>query len=123
MPPHNLPLTVLGTGILWFGWFGFNTGSALAANGVAAQALVNTQLSAATGMLRRLLVERTKTGHATVLGACSGAVAGLVAITPCAGFVGGVAPLIIGTIAGMAWYFALSIEARMNWDDTSTSSP
>jgi len=118
MPPHNLPLTVLGTGILWFGWFGFNAGSALAADGVAAQALVNTQLGAATGMLGWLLVERIKTGHATVLGACSGAVAGLVAITPCAGFVGGVAPLIIGTIAGVACYFALFIKAKMNWDDS-----
>ena len=118
MPPHNLPLTVLGTGILWFGWFGFNAGSALAADGVAAQALVNTQLGAATGMLGWLLVERIKTGHATVLGACSGAVAGLVAITPCAGFVGGVAPMIIGTIAGVACYFALFIKAKMNWDDS-----
>jgi len=118
MPPHNLPLTVLGTGILWFGWFGFNAGSALAANGVAAQALVNTQLGAATGMLGWLLVERIKTGNATALGACSGAVAGLVAITPCAGFVGGVAPLIIGTIAGIACYFALFIKAKMNWDDS-----
>ncbi len=118
MPPHNLPLTVLGTGILWFGWFGFNAGSALAADGVAAQALVNTQLGAATGMLGWLLVERIKTGHATVLGACSGAVAGLVAITPGAGFVGGVAPLIIGTIAGIACYFALFIKANMNWDDS-----
>ncbi|BAN01323.1 ammonium transporter [Ilumatobacter coccineus] len=118
MPPHNLPLTVLGTGILWFGWFGFNAGSALAADGVAAQALVNTQLGAATGMLGWLLVERIKTGHATTLGACSGAVAGLVAITPCAGFVGGVAPLIIGSIAGAACYFALFIKAKMNWDDS-----
>ncbi len=118
MPPHNLPLTVLGTGILWFGWFGFNAGSALAADGVAAQALVNTQLGAATGMLGWLLVERIKTGHATVLGACSGAVAGLVAITPCAGFVGGAAPLVIGTIAGVACYFALFIKAKMNWDDS-----
>jgi len=118
MPPHNLPLTVLGTGILWFGWFGFNAGSALAADGVAAQALVNTQLGAATGMLGWLLVERIKTGHATVLGACSGAVAGLVAITTGAGFVGGVAPMIIGTVAGVACYFALFIKAKMNWDDS-----
>ena len=118
MPPHNLPLTVLGPGILWFGWFGFNAGSALAADGVAAQALVNTQLGAATGMLGWLLVERIKTGHATVLGACSGAVAGLVAITPGAGFVGGVAPMIIGTVAGVACYFALFIKAKMNWDDS-----
>jgi ammonium transporter, Amt family len=118
MPPHNLPLTVLGTGILWFGWFGFNAGSALAANGVAAQALVNTQLGAATGMLGWLAIEKVKTGHATTLGACSGAVAGLVAITPCAGFVGGAAPLIIGTLAGVVCYLALSIKAKMNWDDS-----
>ena len=89
MPPHSLPLTLLGTGILWFGWFGFNAGSALAANGLAAQALVNTQLAAAAGMIGWLALERARTGHATTLGAASGAVAGLVAITPCAGFVGG----------------------------------
>ena len=82
MPPHNLPFTVLGTGILWFGWIGFNAGSALAANGIAAQAVVNTHLAAATGMLGWLLVEKIRSGHATVLGACSGAVAGLVAISP-----------------------------------------
>ena len=89
MPPHSLPLTLLGTGILWFGWFGFNAGSALGANGVAAQAFMNTHLAAAAAMLGWLLVERLKGGHATTLGAASGAVAGLVAITPCAGFVGG----------------------------------
>ena len=118
MPPHNLPFTVLGTGILWFGWIGFNAGSALAANGQAAQAVVNTHLAAATGMLGWLLVERLKTGHATTLGACSGAVAGLVAITPCAGFVGGASPLIIGAIAGAVCYLALSIKEKMNWDDS-----
>jgi Amt family ammonium transporter len=118
MPPHNLPLTMLGTGILWFGWIGFNAGSALAADGVAAQALVNTHLAAAAGMLGWLVVERIKTGHATTLGAASGAVAGLVAITPCAGFVGGVAPLIIGGLAGVICVFALGIKARMNWDDS-----
>ena len=118
MPPHNLPLTMLGTGILWFGWIGFNAGSALAADGVAAQAMVNTQLAAAAGMLGWLLVERIKTGHATTLGAASGAVAGLVAITPCAGFVGGVAPMIIGALAGVICVFALTIKARMNWDDS-----
>ena len=89
MPPHSLPLTLLGTGILWFGWFGFNAGSALAANGVAAQAFINTFVAAAAAMLGWLVVERIKGGHATTLGAASGAVAGLVAITPCAGFVGG----------------------------------
>ncbi len=87
-PPHSLPLTLLGTGILWFGWFGFNAGSALAANGIAAQAFVNTHMAAAAALLGWLLFERIRGGHATTLGAASGAVAGLVAITPCAGFVG-----------------------------------
>ncbi|MGK0273915.1 MAG: Amt family ammonium transporter [Ilumatobacter sp.] len=118
MPPHNLPLTVLGTGILWFGWFGFNAGSGLAADGLAAQALVNTHLAASAGMLGWLLVERWKGGHATVLGACSGAVAGLVAITPCAGFVGGASPLIIGFTAGALCFLALTIKEKMNWDDS-----
>jgi Amt family ammonium transporter len=118
MPPHNLPYTVLGTGILWFGWFGFNAGSALAADAVAAQALVNTHLAAAAGMLGWLVVERVKAGHATVLGACSGAVAGLVAITPCAGFVGDMSPIIIGLIAGAGCYFALQLKELLRLDDS-----
>ncbi len=118
MPPHNLPQTVLGTGILWFGWIGFNAGSALAANGIAAQALVNTHLAAAAGMLGWLLVEKAKTGHATTLGACSGAVAGLVAITPCAGFVGGASPLIIGGLAGIVCYLALRLKEVLRLDDS-----
>ena len=118
MPPHDLPLTMLGTGILWFGWIGFNAGSGLAADGVAAQALVNTHLAAAAGMLGWLLVERIRSGHATTLGAASGAVAGLVAITPCAGFVGGVSPLVIGAVAGMVCFLALFIKEKMDWDDS-----
>jgi Amt family ammonium transporter len=118
MPPHNLPLTVLGTGILWFGWFGFNAGSALAADGVAAQALVNTHLAAAAGMLGWLVVERVRTGHPTVLGACSGAVAGLVAITPCAGFVGDMSPIVIGLIAGVGCYLALQVKEVLRLDDS-----
>jgi len=118
MPPHNLPFTVLGTGILWFGWFGFNAGSALLANGLAAQALVNTHLAAASGMLAWLLVEKLRAGHATTLGAASGAVAGLVAITPCAGFVGGAAPIIIGLVAGAVCYLALTLKTRFNFDDS-----
>ena len=118
MPPHNLPLTVLGTGILWFGWFGFNAGSALAADGIASQALVNTHLAAASAMLGWLIVERIKTGHATTLGACSGAVAGLVAITPCAGFVGDMSPVYIGLIAGVGCYLALSIKSALRLDDS-----
>jgi len=118
MPPHNLPFTMLGTGILWFGWFGFNAGSALAANGIAAQAIVNTQLGAAAGMLGWLLVEKMKSGKATTLGAASGAVAGLVAITPGAGFVGQMSPLIIGFLAGVGCYLALGLKERFHWDDS-----
>jgi Amt family ammonium transporter len=118
MPPHNLPFTVLGTGILWFGWFGFNAGSALAANGVAAQALVNTHLAAAAGMLGWLITEKIKAGHATTLGACSGAVAGLVAITPCAGYVGQASPLLIGLAAGVVCYLALSLKGKLRLDDS-----
>jgi ammonium transporter, Amt family len=118
MPPHSLPLTVLGTGILWFGWFGFNAGSALAANGLAAQALMNTHLAAAAGMLGWLVVERLTTGHATTLGGASGAVAGLFAITPCAGFVGGMAPIVIGVAAGALCYLALKLKFRFGFDDS-----
>ena len=118
MPPHNLPFTVLGTGILWFGWFGFNAGSALAANGLASQALVNTHLAAASAMLSWLLVEKLRAGHATTLGAASGAVAGLVAITPCAGFVGGMAPIIIGLTAGAVCYLALALKNAFKFDDS-----
>jgi Amt family ammonium transporter len=117
MPPHMLPWTLLGAGVLWFGWFGFNAGSALGANSVAAQAFVNTNMAAAAAMLGWLLFERLKGGHATTLGAASGAVAGLVAITPCAGFVGGMAPIYIGLVAGAICYFACSIKFRFGYDD------
>src|SRR3954454_10155142 len=118
MHPHSLPLTLLGTGILWFGWFGFNAGSALGANGLAAQALLNTHLAAAAAMLGWLIVERIKDGHATTLGAASGAVAGLVAITPCAGFVGGMAPIVIGFLAGAICMLAVSLKFRFGFDDS-----
>ena len=118
MPPHSLPLTLLGTGILWFGWFGFNAGSALAANGLAAQALMNTFLAASAAMLGWLVVERLKDGRATTLGAASGAVAGLVAITPCAGFVGGLAPLAIGAVTGVLCYLAISLKTSFGYDDS-----
>ncbi|MGQ0618171.1 MAG: ammonium transporter [Acidimicrobiia bacterium] len=118
MPPHNLPLTLLGTGILWVGWAGFNAGSALAANGVAAQAIMNTFLAASAAMLGWLLVERIKGGHATTLGGASGAVAGLVAITPCAGFVGGMAPVYIGFGAGVVCYLGLNIKKLFKLDDS-----
>ncbi len=118
MPPHSLPFTLLGTGILWFGWFGFNAGSALGANGLAAQALLNTHLAAAAAMLGWLAIEKLKGGHATTLGAASGAVAGLVAITPCAGFVGGMSPIIIGLVAGVVCFLAIQLKFRLGYDDS-----
>jgi len=118
MPPHSLPWTLIGTGILWFGWFGFNAGSALGANFVAAQAFLNTFVAAAAAMIGWLIVERIKTGHATTLGAASGAVAGLVAITPCAGFVGGLAPVAIGFIAGVVCVLAISLKFKFGYDDS-----
>ena len=116
-PPHSLPFTLVGTGILWFGWFGFNAGSALAADRVAAQALINTHMAAAAAMLGWLLFERVRGGHATTLGAASGAVAGLVAITPCAGYVGVMAAIVIGFVAGSLCYFAVSMKFRFGYDD------
>ena len=117
MAPHSLPFTLLGTGILWFGWFGFNAGSALGANALAAQALVNTHMAAAAALLGWLLIERVKGGHATTLGAASGAVAGLVAITPCAGFVGTGSALLIGFAAGMVCFSAIQLKFRFGYDD------
>jgi Amt family ammonium transporter len=118
MHPHSLPLTMLGTGILWFGWFGFNAGSALAANGQAAKALMNTHLAAAAAMLGWLVIEKLKDGRATTLGAASGAVAGLVAITPCAGFVSGMVPVVIGGIAGAVCFLAIQLKFRFGYDDS-----
>ena len=117
MPPHSLPLTMLGTGILWFGWFGFNAGSALGANGLAAQAFFNTHVAAAAGMCAWLLVEKLRDGHATTLGAASGAVAGLVAITPCAGFVTAGPALAIGAAAGAICLLAIKLKTRFGYDD------
>jgi len=118
MPPHALPFTLIGAGILWFGWFGFNAGSALKGDGIAAQALVNTHMAAAAAMLSWLAVERLRTGHATTLGAASGLVAGLVAITPCAGFVGGMAPIYIGLIAGGVCALAVGLKFKFGYDDS-----
>ena len=118
MRAHSLPLTLLGTGILWFGWFGFNAGSALAANGVAVTAFINTTLAAAAGMLGWLVIERIRFGHFTTLGAASGAVAGLVAITPCAGFVGGMAPIIVGLVTGFVCFWAVHLKFRFGYDDS-----
>src|SRR5207245_9061961 len=99
MQPHNLPMTVIGAGLLWFGWFGFNAGSALEANGLAASAFLATHTAAAAAVLGWLFTEWTMRGKPTVLGAASGAVAGLVAITPASGFVGPMSALIIRAIA------------------------
>jgi ammonium transporter, Amt family len=116
--PHSLPLTLLGTGILWFGWFGFNAGSALGANGLAAMAFVTTNIAAALAALGWVLAEWLKTGKPTTLGAASGAVAGLVAITPCAGFVGPMAAIAIGVVAGVLCFFAVSLKFRFGYDDS-----
>ena len=116
-PPHNMPMVMLGTGILWFGWFGFNAGSALAANGTAIQAFLNTFLAAAAAGLAWAVVERLRDGHCTNLGAASGIVAGLVAITPGAGFVSGMSPLFIGAIAGVVCCFAVGLKTKLGYDD------
>jgi len=121
MPPHNLPLVLLGTGILWFGWFGFNVGGTGLGGGNAAlgaTALMNTFLAASAGMVAWLLVERVKDGHFTVLGACSGVVAGLVAITPAAAYVGGLAGIAFGAVAGVCCYSAIQLKYRLGYDDS-----
>ncbi len=112
-----MPLVMLGTGILWFGWFGFNAGSALAANGVAIQAFMNTFLAAAAAGLAWAIVERLRDGHFTNLGVASGIVAGLVAITPAAGFVSGMAPIAIGAIAGVVCCYAVQVKFKGGFDD------
>ena len=117
-PPHSMPLVMIGTGILWFGWFGFNAGSALAANGQAVQAFMNTFLAAAAGGLAWVLVEWKRDGHPTNLGAASGIVAGLVAITPAAGFVAGASPIFIGLIAGVACCYAVRLKTKFGFDDS-----
>ncbi len=118
MRPHNLPLVLLGAGLLWFGWFGFNAGSAMGANGIAAAAFVNTQAAGCTGLLGWLAVEKRRDGHATTLGAASGAVAGLVAITPSCGSVGVFGALVIGLVAGVLCSYAVSWKFRFGYDDS-----
>jgi ammonium transporter, Amt family len=116
--PHNLPMTMIGTALLWFGWFGFNAGSALAANGLAGNAFVTTHIAAGTAMLAWVFAEWKFHGKPTTLGAASGAVAGLVAITPAAGFVGIMASVIIGLGAGVFCYFGVSLKSRFGYDDS-----
>lgn len=118
MAPHQIPMTVLGAGLLWFGWFGFNAGSALGANGLAGIALITTNTSAAMGALAWMVGEWLHRGKPTVLGAASGAVAGLVAITPGAGFVTPMASILIGLVGGIICYFAVSVlKAKLGYDD------
>ena len=118
MRPHSLPLVLLGSGLLWFGWFGFNAGSALAANGIAGLVLMNTQVAAAAAVLGWLLVERVRNGHATSLGAASGAISGLVAITPACAFVAPWAAVVIGVFAGIFCSLAVSLKFRFGFDDS-----
>ena len=115
--PHNLPTTILGAGILWFGWFGFNAGSAIAAGELATLALFNTQVASGAAAVSWIAAERLARGNATTLGAVSGAVAGLVAITPAAGFVGPVSAVVIGLVAGIVCYMFVLVKERAGYDD------
>ena len=118
MRPHSLPLVLLGAGILWFGWFGFNAGSALAANGLAATAMINTQIATATAALSWVIIERFRDGKPTTLGIASGAVAGAVAITPACGFVDPMGALVIGLLAGAICSLAIGLKYRLGYDDS-----
>jgi ammonium transporter, Amt family len=118
MQPHNLPMTVMGAALLWFGWFGFNAGSALEANGLAASAFLATNTAAAAAALGWMFTEWMARGKPTVLGAASGAVAGLVAITPASGYVGPVSALIIGAVAGALCYSACNVKSKLGYDDS-----
>jgi len=118
MPPHNLPLTVVGAALLWVGWFGFNAGSALAANGLAVSAFVVTHTATAAAALGWMFSEWIARGKPTVLGAASGAVAGLVAITPASGFVGPISAIVIGGVAGILCYNACNLKVKFGYDDS-----
>ncbi|MCX5533659.1 ammonium transporter [Streptomyces sp. NBC_00006] len=118
MRPHNLPMVVMGAGLLWFGWLGFNGGSALGANGVAAASLFNTLIAGCTGLLGWLFVEQRRDGHPTTFGAASGAVAGLVAITPACGVVGVPGAAVVGLVAGVVCSYAVAWKLRFHYDDS-----
>ncbi|MFF3642283.1 ammonium transporter [Streptomyces sp. NPDC002564] len=118
MRPHNLPMVLMGAGLLWFGWLGFNGGSALGANGLAAASLLNTLVAGCTGLLGWLFVEQRRDGHPTTFGAASGAVAGLVAITPSCGVVGPVGAAVIGLAAGVVCSYAVAWKFRLGYDDS-----
>ncbi|MBU4327686.1 MAG: ammonium transporter [Proteobacteria bacterium] len=118
MHPHNLPMTVLGAGLLWFGWFGFNAGSALGASPIAVLALFTTQVATGAGALAWVIAEWKVQGKPTTLGAASGALAGLVAITPGAGFVSPVSAIIMGGVAGVLCYLAVLAKSKLGYDDS-----
>jgi Amt family ammonium transporter len=118
MPPHNVTMTLLGAGILWFGWFGFNGGSAIASGSLATSAFVVTQFSAASAALSWMIAEWACRGNPTVLGAASGAVAGLATITPASGFVGPMSAIIIGLVAGVLCYYAINLKNKFRYDDS-----
>jgi Amt family ammonium transporter len=118
MHPHNLPMTVLGAGLLWFGWFGFNAGSALGASPIAVLALFTTQVATGAGALTWVFAEWKIQGKPTTLGAASGALAGLVAITPGAGFVSPISAIIMGGVAGVICYLAVLAKSKMGYDDS-----
>jgi Amt family ammonium transporter len=116
--PHNVPMVILGAGILWFGWFGFNAGSAVAAGGLASSAFVATQLGGASAVLGWLIPEWLHHGKATTIGAATGAVAGLVAITPASGYVGPLPAIAIGLVGGAVCCFAVGLKSRLGYDDS-----
>lgn len=116
--PHNLPMTVLGAGLLWFGWFGFNAGSALSSGALAATAFVTTHTSAVTATLVWVLVEWIHRGKPTMFGAATGAIAGLATVTPAAGFVGPMSAMLIGLLAGGICYVSLMIKGKLGYDDS-----
>jgi Amt family ammonium transporter len=118
MKPHNVPFVLLGAGLLWFGWFGFNAGSALGANNLAGYAFVNTNTATAAALLGWIIVEKIRDGHPTTLGAASGAVAGLVAITPAAGFVSPLGSIMLGLIAGALCCACTVIKFKFGFDDS-----
>lgn len=118
MAPHSLPLTLLGTGLLWFGWFGFNAGSALGANAVAVGAFVATHMAAATAALVWMVVEWLHRGKPTVLGLATGAVAGLATVTPAAGYISPLSAMVIGLAAGPLCYFAIVWKSKFGYDDS-----
>ncbi|WP_458318945.1 ammonium transporter [Mycolicibacterium brisbanense] len=118
MRPHNLPFVLLGVGLLWFGWFGFNAGSALAANGTAAAIFLNTLVAGCMGMLGWLTVEQIRDGKPTTFGAASGVVAGLVAITPSCGTVNTLGAVVVGVAAGVVCSFAIGLKFRFGYDDS-----